>query len=80
MGIRWNRQGHTRHKVKEQDWIRGELMEKVTEFDTLADAHEYARNSSSQTVKLYDGWDQLLMQSSASVADSDADSYSGYTY
>jgi len=73
MGIRWNREGHTKHRVVEIDWIDGELREIASEFDTLTLAHEYARSSASQTVKLYDGWGELLMQSQAPASN-------GYSY
>ena len=48
MGLRWLREGHYKHVVSEMDWIEGELREIVNEFETLALAHEYARNSGSQ--------------------------------
>jgi hypothetical protein len=82
MGIRWNREGHSKHRVTEIDWINGELRELVNEFESLAQAHEYARNSNSQTVKLYDGWGQLLMQTLAPTPSAAADNstYGGYSY
>jgi hypothetical protein len=67
MGLRWLREGHYKHVVSEMDWIEGELRELVNEFETLALAHEYARSSSSQSVKLYDGWGQLLMHQQAAL-------------